>query len=136
MKKINLEAAQVFNCLIKRMKGKDYLKLDNSEGFFLPIIIEKLSEDVIFGSLKIDFYSLSHYYMENGDLVPDPDMLFAVNKTDCNSIWPFTFQDRFIYEECVYQDKLGVWKVNNKMQAHYVEYAEMWLRYVQYQQNI
>lgn len=40
-------------------------KIDNTNGVFMPLVVERLTEDR---------YSMSHYYEQNGDLVPDPDM--------------------------------------------------------------
>lgn len=136
MKKLSLKAAQVFNTLIEKMEGKDYLKLDNSDGAFMPLSIERLSQKLSFGSIDVDIYSLSHYFKQNGDLIPDPDMTFAVSKTDGYSIWPFSYQDQFAFQESIFQDHSGVWKINVKAQHDQVVFAGMWLQNIKNQQNL
>jgi len=42
-------------------------KIDNEPGTYMPLIVERLTDCV---------FSLSHYFEQNGDLVPDPDMSF------------------------------------------------------------
>jgi hypothetical protein len=136
MKKINQKAAKIFNALIKQMKGEDHLKLDNSKGAFMPVSIERLSSGVSFGSIQIDIYSLTHYFKQNGDLVPDPDMTFAVNQINSNTIWPFSYQDQYGYQEGIYKDSSGVWKISKSIQHDHASFAGMWLKNIKLQQNI
>ncbi len=45
-------------------------KIDNRKGTYMPVVIEKV------GPRR---YSVAHYYEQNGDLVPDPDLEFVKN---------------------------------------------------------
>ncbi|NPE30774.1 hypothetical protein HNV12_23035 [Methanococcoides sp. SA1] len=136
MKRINQKATQVFNKLIKLMKGEDHLKLDNSNGAFMPINIERHSTGVSFGPIKVDIYSLTHYFKQNGDLVSDPDMTFAISQSDSSNIWPFSYQDQYGYQEGIYKDSSGTWKINKKIQHDHATFAGMWLQNIKHQQNI
>lgn len=136
MKKINQKAAKIFNVLIKQMKGEDHLKLDNSNGAFMPVSIERLSTGVSFGPIKVNLFSLTHYFKQNGDLIPDPDMLFAVNQTDSNTIWPFSYQDQYGFQEGIYKDSSGAWKISKSIQHDHASFAGMWLKNIKHQQNI
>lgn len=136
MKKINQKATKVFNKLIELMDGKDYLKLDNSDGSFMPLSIERLSTGISFGPIQIDIFSLTHYFKQNGDLVPDPDMSFAVSQSNKNSIWALSYQDQFGYQEGVFQDSNSVWKINKHIQRDHTSFASMWLQNIKQQQNI
>lgn len=40
-------------------------KIDNAPGSFLPAVIEKIGPER---------FSVAHYFVQNGDLVPDPDL--------------------------------------------------------------
>jgi starvation-inducible outer membrane lipoprotein len=42
MKKLNKKAALVFNTLIGKMNGEQHLKIDNTDGAFMSITIEKI----------------------------------------------------------------------------------------------
>lgn len=136
MKKINQKAAKIFNALIKQMKGEDHLKLDNSNGAFMPVSIERLSTGVSFGPIQIDIYSLTHYFKQNGDLVPDPDMTFAVSQTDSKTILPFSYQDQFGFQEGIYKDSSGAWKISKRIQQDHASFAGIWLKNIKQQQNI
>ncbi len=136
MKKINQKAAKVFNTLLGKMNGEDHLKLDNSEGSFMPVSIERLSTNVSFGSIKVDIYSLTHYFKQNGDLVPDPDMTFGLNRADTSTIWAFSYQDQYGFQEGVYMDSIGVWRINKTLQSDHASFAGMWLQNIKQQQNL
>lgn len=136
MKKINQQSAQVFKALLDKMNGEDYLKLDNSEGSFMPLSIERLSSGISFGPIQADIYSLTHYFKQNGDLVPDPDMTFAVSHSNNSSIWALSYQDQFGYQEGIFQDSNGVWKINKRIQRDHASFASMWLQNIKQQQNI
>lgn len=136
MKRINQKAAQVFNTLINLMKGEDLLKLDNVNGAFMPINIERLSTGVSFGPIKVDLYSLTHYFKQNGDLIPDPDIQFAVSQVNNNAIWPFSYQDQYGYQEGIYKDSSGTWKISKKIQYDHAVFAGMWLNNIKHQQDL
>ena len=55
---------------------------------FMPLSIEYLHETDAHGH---PVYGMMHYYIQEGDLMRDPDMTFSVNDQD-GSICPLTFQ--------------------------------------------
>lgn len=137
MKKINQSAAKVFNTLIRLMDNKQNLKLDNSNEVFMPVFIEKLESDVNIAGRPVDIYSLSHYFEQNGDLVPDPDMTFAVSRIDSMYIWPMTFQTQFSYKRGIFfDDKEGIWRMNESEQADEAVFAGIWLKNIKHQQKL
>lgn len=89
---------------------------------------------------KTGFYiAISHYYEQNGDLVPDPDMEIFVNTTK-KTVEALHFQDAYHYVE-VYPDKrnrdlfskhqkkdqndfLADWLKNLKNQGHKIKWDE------------
>lgn len=60
-------------------KPGNYKKL--SSNGFMDLIVECISENVI---------SLTHYYRQNGDLIPDPDMTIRIHYGMAEAL---TFQD-------------------------------------------
>jgi hypothetical protein len=135
MKFLSKQSSGIFRKLVTQMGNDDHLKLDNSNGTFMPIIIERLHElpEPLNGH-KVTVYSLSHYYEQNGDLIPDPDMTFAV--TD-EVIIPLTYQDTYRYDEAVQiSPNPEQWLVRQKMYDSLVSFSNMWLRNIKEQQNL
>jgi len=136
MRTINKRAAVVFNSMIKRLDQKSSIKIDNSRGAFMPVHLEKIETDVNLAGRPVDIYSLSHYYEQNGDLIPDPDMTFAVSKVDSAYIWPLTIQNQFGYKRGIYRAENGAWKINASEQADQAVFAGMWLKNIKQQQDL
>ena len=105
MKKLNEQSTKIFSRLLKKLNGKDHIKL-HSEGF-MPLTIEKLDTNISTLSGKATTYSLTHYYEQNGDLMRDPEMVFIVvdNRTDGND---YTALE--IYPQMYQQDNLGLFE--------------------------
>lgn len=85
------------------------------------------------------YLAISHYYLQNGDMVPDPDMEILLDM-DYRTIQALHFQDTYRYVE-VYDDKydrklvntqekraqndfLGKWLKNLKSQGHQITWKE------------
>jgi hypothetical protein len=69
------------------------MRIDNEP--FERLCIEKIDTNVI---------SVSHYFEQNGDLVPDPDMVFFI----LDSYWyPVSFQNQLTYQESMEYDNDG-----------------------------
>jgi hypothetical protein len=115
------------------MGKKDHHKINNSEGSFMPVIIERLYTVPKFINGKTaTVYSLSHYYEQNGDLVPDPDMTFAVDDV---MVVPLTYQDSYRYDESLFKDG-NEWKFKPALQKSLVSFANMWMINIKEQQEI
>lgn len=69
----------------KFLKGKGYLKL-KSNGY-MDLTIEKVGKNTI---------SMTHYYEQNGDLVPDPDIAIDID-VEQEIVTPKTFQNSVAY---------------------------------------
>jgi len=83
-----------------------------SEGF-MDLHVERLAENKI---------SLTHYFKQNGDLVPDPDMEIKINDK-FGTAEALTFQDQFSYME-VYPDKVHI---NMRAKKELNTFLLMWL---------
>lgn len=68
MRTISKTAAKTLEALTANLAVGEGRKIDNSEGSFMAVYVNRLSERT---------FSVSHYYEQNGDLCPDPDMVFV-----------------------------------------------------------
>lgn len=50
-----------------------HARIDNTGGGFMPVIVERIGDRLL---------SVAHYYEQNGDLVPDPEMVFWQSPAD------------------------------------------------------
>lgn len=139
MKSLNKTASSIFAKLITQMGQADYLKLDRGGSAIMALSIEKLVPEVDFAGNNATIYSLSHYFEQNGDLVPDPDMTFAVidqKKVSKNLlIIPLTFQNSIYYTEAIFL-KADSWQIHPKQQADLADFANNWLKNIQWQQDL
>jgi len=131
MKTLNKQSGVIFRKLISLMGKENHLRINNSNDAFMPLTIERLYD---LPESKIVVYSLSHYYESNGDLIPDPDMTFAVND---NFIMPLTYQDTFSYDEAItIKPMLQDWLIKERTYNNLVSFANLWLRNIKEQQNL
>ena len=105
----------------------------------MALSIEKLVPEVDFAGTNATIYSLSHYFEQNGDLVPDPDMTFAVidqiKEAKGLLIIPLTFQNSIYYTEAIFL-KADSWQIHPKQQADLADFANNWLKNIQWQQDL
>jgi hypothetical protein len=133
LKHINKPAEKVFKTLISLMKN-DYAKIDNTNETFMPIIIEQIYHENVYGKV----YSLTHYYKQNSDLMRDPEMTFLVNDDD-NKIYPLSFQQDgriSTYEENAIFLKGKLYKINRKLNNQHKNFANKWLQNIKEQQSL
>ena len=140
MKKINEQSTKIFCQLIKKLGDKDYIKINN-EGY-MPLNIECIGEHIntAFGFSKL--YSVSHTYVQNGDLMRDPEMVFIVCDKRTHEK---DFENIQIFPQVYQQDSLGLYEEgirieNNRLsfflknvQYSHCNFANMWLRNIKQQ---
>lgn len=127
-KALSPNATRVLEHLIKDLPIGGHRKFDNAKGIFMAVSIDRLTER---------HYSVAHNYIQNGDLMADPDMTFY--RTPEGEFWPCTFQ----------QDNLAFYQVgleitedgsieaeNPKAQADQADFANGWMRNIAEQQNL
>ena len=67
--------------------------------------------------------AMSHYYTQNSDLIPDPDMELLLD-TDAKTVAATSYQDAYVYEriegraDAALDRFLGMWLSNLKAQGH------------------
>ena len=96
---------------------QDYLKIESSG--FMDLNIDKLSENRI---------AMAHNYIQEGDVIPDPDMEVIIN-FEYQIVYPVTYQDSFGYREAYEFNIDGkAIGVNEKVKRELEEFFGQWLR--------
>ena len=135
MKSINKTSTVIFQKHLSLLGENEHLKLDNAKDSFMYLSFEKLYECDFVGR-PATVYSMSHYFEQEGDLVPDPDMTFIAPKDKPESFYPATFQNMLSYTEALYKNDKDVWVINNSKQADITYFANTWLKNIKYQQGL
>lgn len=74
IKALSKAAQTIFNHFLTLTNENGYAKIDNSNGSFMAVTVEKIDENAI-GPV----YSVAHYYEQNGDLMRDPEITYQVD---------------------------------------------------------
>lgn len=125
--KVNKESKLVLDKLWEiAEKCKGYAKLNN-DTTYMPLSVEILPDSQI---------SLCHYGKQNGDLMRDPEMVFW--KDQNGDYFPIYFRNDYAgFEDLSAEIKENkIFCCNEKRQSGQVEFANIWMKNIQYQQNI
>jgi len=91
MRKVITKLAEKANLNLSQFQAS--MRIENKP--YQRLCIEQIDTNLI---------SVAHYFEMNGDLVPDPDMVFLI----LDSYWyPISFQSQIMYEESVKYDADG-----------------------------
>lgn len=128
LKALGKRAAQTLDQLVAGLGDSNPTrKLDRSNGTYMPLYVERLDERRV---------SISHYFEQNGDLVPDPDMSFWRGNTgdwfavDCTMATGY-------YTRAIEFGANGVPEgVRPRASRELASFAAMWLRNIKDQQEL
>jgi hypothetical protein len=130
-KTLDKKATKIFEKIIGRVpEGQRYLRIGERGGAFMPLSVERL-----YACSLGTIYSFTHYYYQNGDPCRDPEMCFL--KTQTGDIFSITFEQSIppIHQESmIYQG--GGWKLKPRLQQEHTEFANQWLRNIEWQQEL
>ena len=92
-----------------------HVKIEHSP--YMPLTIERHGPQVI----------VAHYFKQNGDLVPDPDMEFELGP---DSLWyPVAIQFAIgTYRRCFYETPSGQSVINQRERLGQRRFSDMWAR--------
>ena len=114
--------------ILKALGDEQYVKLE-SKGF-MDLHVNRLNADFVAGEMARgthwNYYSLAHYYSQNGDMIPDPDMVVRVH-IDNNMAEVWSYQDSFGYKE-VYTEREGKVMVYQARKKDLNNFMKFWLR--------
>jgi len=137
MKKLDERAKKVFVKIYSLLNEEGYVKINNSDGGFMPLCVEKVGT-VIMNDIEFEKISLAHYYEQNGDLMADPEMIFLYNNKFQDFIYPVYFkQDSFeMDEDCLIMDGKTVKEYRVNRQNQHNRFANIWLKNLKWQQDL
>lgn len=138
MRPLNKKATKVMNRLVRDLGSKEEdktaAKFDRTTGY-MPVCVERI------GSLgKEDIFSVAHYFVQNGDMMADPDMEFM--RTQKGAFYPMSYKldSMGIYWVSIEVEEGAVagWSVsvNKKMQDEQADFANGWMENIAEQQDI
>ena len=128
MRRLNKQATRIFDKITEDMDSTGYKKIDNTNGAFMPLVVEKLATYDM-GTT----FSLCHYFKQNGDLCQDPEMVFI--RLNDGAVIPMMFQQYpGIYQESIVYN--NGWKIKKRMQSDHAQFANMWLKNIKEQQRL
>ena len=106
-------------------------KIDNTDEAYMPVYIE-----IIDRSETYKHISLAHYGEQNGDMMRDPEMLFALHK-ETRQFIPYYYRNDYMGVEqySVKWTDEGI-LLNRRLQADHTTFANQWLRNIAAQQGI
>ena len=138
MKALNQNSTKIFCALLDRLDGNQHLKIENQP--FMPLTIERIGKIYWENGILI---SLCHYYVQNGDMMQDPEMCFiVVDQREFDmaafekvTIVPYLYQQAGlgIYEESMTFKNNVVDYCNNELQLQQVIFANQWLQNIRLQ---
>lgn len=142
MKKINQEATKTFCQLMDKMGIEEYRQF--TSGGFMPLTMEQITgaECISTPYGAGQRYSLYHHYLQNGDVMRDPEMVFIVidHRKDVKE-----YALAAVYPQLYRQDGLGIYEEsitieNNRLttykparQAAHCSFANQWLKNIKWQ---
>jgi hypothetical protein len=144
--KLNKEATTVFCQLLERleqMRDDDHDCLRLKSPGYLPLSFERLYGGIQTPWGEGTLYSLMHWYIQEGDVMRDPDMVFVVvdnrrgaqDPIDLVSIYPQSYQadNMGLYQESLFIDKSALSKFSPALNVQHCDFANMWLINIQAQ---
>lgn len=124
MHSLNEQAKKIMEQLIAQLDD-GYFKLDNTKGAYMPLIVEKVTDEPGF----IAVYSLAHYGEQNGDLMADPEMTFGESE---HEFYPLSFRNDYVG---IYQAVITE-QIDLKRQKELSEFTAIWLMEIVQQQKL
>ena len=127
MKTLDKRASAILRALLALQTSK----IDNTDEAYMPVYIE-----IIDRSETYNHISLAHYGEQNGDMMRDPEMLFALHK-ETQQFIPYYYRNDYcgIEQNRVRWSEDGI-ALNPRLQAEHTTFANQWLRNIAAQQGI
>jgi hypothetical protein len=128
LKPVSKTSQRILETLVDGLDVGDSKKVENS-GAFMAVHVQALQRTGA-GIL----FSVAHYFESNGDLVPDPDIVF-VRRAD-GSFCPTSFQNSLVFNQPVRWLGDGTIEVDAREQASIASVANTLLKNIAEQQGI
>lgn len=148
--KLSKKATEIFFAILDHQpEGSEAFKIDNNKpgSGLMPLSVDYLGNVDLLGQ-KAKLYSFAHNYFQEGDVMKDPDIEFAVidNRTpenrsmDLTAVIPCLFQQDGIFaritETIVINCGKATGQYRPKALREIVTFSNQWMENIKWQQNI
>jgi hypothetical protein len=133
MKSLSKTSQKTFAILVKMAKENEgYIKVNNNKEF-MPVSVEIIERNEQFTHV-----SIAHYFEQNGDLLADPEMCFAICNNDESVVYPYMFKMDTLGTErySIHFNKEGGISGYNNQQYDDAVFANQWMRNIKKQQSL
>lgn len=129
MRAVNKKAEKVLDKLTAGLGTGQARTIDNAEGTFMAVHVECLT-----GCSLGPRYSIAHYYVQNGDMMADPEMVFIKGADD--RYYPEHYQQDGlgIFQRAVYIEK--GFSFHPRLQKDLAIFTSTWMKNIKQQQNL
>jgi len=129
MKTLSKTAAKTLDLLTEGLTAPgDSKKVDNTNGTFMAVHVEMIGQDS-----NGPLFSVAHYFVQNGDMCQDPEMVFM--RAHDGAYLPISFQQAI---PPVYQEAMDLRKdtFRPRLMAQLASFANTWMRNIKQQQRL
>ncbi len=136
-KYLNQKTTRIFNTLTENLDHPGDSKTFDAHGYtekwdggIMAVHVECIGH----WDNGFPLYSIAHYYKQNGDMMRDPDMVFA--RQPAGKVFPISFDQSAptIYQESVWFD--NGFKMKTRQQKDHATFANIWMKNIKEQQGI
>jgi hypothetical protein len=118
--------------ILEKIINSGIRKIDNSEGAFMPVHIEKIAT-----LPDGEIYCLAHYFIQNGDLMSDPQV--EILKSFTGDYFPYSYRlDSLgiMQESFTFDEKGNLSGLFPRLQREHAQFTRDWLLNIKDQQNL
>jgi len=131
MKAVQKKWAGVFSTAAAGLDVGEHRRLIDPAGSFMDLSVERLGHNL---------FSFSHYGLQNGDLMADPDMeFFRPEPGTSPNVWlPITYRNDYMrkFDRAVVDWQNGEpLRYHRRLQASLAKFANTWAENIQFQQS-
>jgi hypothetical protein len=128
------KAFKIFKEIIKGVNEENPGKKIDNNSAFMPVHVE-LVNTIDLGTKRCKMFSIAHYFEQNGDLVPDPEMVF-LQYPNGNTL-PMSIQHPFKMPTVVVKviPETGL-SFDTTNQEELLVFTKMWMKNISNQQGI
>lgn len=128
---LGAKETEIFNVILEELGDRDYIKFKSQKKGYMALNVDNLGNLTLDGEVH-KLISMSHNRKQNGDLMADPDMQFAISQQGV--VIPITFQNDFTgsYDIAIIDGN----QINERKAEKLAEFTNIWLNNLNEQQGI
>jgi hypothetical protein len=135
MKPLNKTAQAVFNKLFDGMTKVGDHRIVDAERGFMAAYLEIVGRERL-GEHDVLIASIAHYYVQNSDLVQDPECTFLIGRVEPITCFPLSFYQGGVINQEAARIIDGSIQFNAKLQQEIATFCNSWLLNIKEQQDL